>query len=342
MRISTSFTSVSWIPSEAIPGIWRVPMALGIAHWDPPPPPRIDELEALRAADRFRFANRLEAWIEIEDGRITDAGYGGGSAGLMGSTTARLRVGTITLAGVSFPELRSEPAYRDDAVRFVQTVGGRTGFPLPRAVNRPPFVQFLAPPVWTTLAVTMHVDGRVDPEVVGASAFPRHWFYDAGGAVVLKSGVADWQHWSGDTLTDRSPWADHDEEVLVAAAESALERNLSALIMRGGEKPRYRRIAAAETLTEQGEPGDEVYLVLDGVLDVEVDGEIVAEVGPGAILGERAALEGGRRTSTLRARTRCRVAVAETTQLDRAALEELAKGHRRETAGVDSGGAPVA
>ena len=54
-------------------------------------------------------------------------------------------------------------------------------------------------------------------------------------------------------------------------------------------------------LTEQGQQGDEVFLLLDGVLAVEVDGEPLADVGPGAILGERAALEGGARTSTLRA-----------------------------------------
>ena len=37
-------------------------------------------------------------------------------------------------------------------------------------------------------------------------------------------------------------------------------------------------------LTEQGDEGNELYL-LDGVLAVEVDGETVAEIGPGAILG---------------------------------------------------------
>jgi CRP-like cAMP-binding protein len=54
------------------------------------------------------------------------------------------------------------------------------------------------------------------------------------------------------------------------------------------------------------------------------------EVGPGAILGERAVLEGGRRTATLRALTKCRVAVATADQVDHAALEELSAGHKRE------------
>lgn len=112
--------------------------------------------------------------------------------------------------------------------------------------------------------------------------------------------------------------------------ETALERELSATIMRGRARPRPRRLAAGETLTEQGAPGGELYLLLDGVLRVEVDGEAVAEVGPGAILGERAVLEGGRRTATLRAVTACKVAVAAPDQVDRGALVEVARGHRRE------------
>jgi CRP-like cAMP-binding protein len=70
--------------------------------------------------------------------------------------------------------------------------------------------------------------------------------------------------------------------------------------------------------------------VLDGVLSVQIDGEPLAELGPGAILGERAVLEGGVRTASLVASTACRVAVARADQVDRAALEELAQGHRRE------------
>jgi CRP-like cAMP-binding protein len=65
------------------------------------------------------------------------------------------------------------------------------------------------------------------------------------------------------------------------------------------------------------------------VLRVEEDGRRLAEYGPGALLGERAHLEGGRRTSTLVAVTPCRVAVVEAAQLDREALHELSKDHRR-------------
>ncbi len=73
-----------------------------------------------------------------------------------------------------------------------------------------------------------------------------------------------------------------------------------------------------------------MYLVLDGVLRVEVDGVRLAEYGPGALLGERAHLEGGTRTSSLVAVTECRVASVPAESLDRDSLEELSTGHRRE------------
>jgi CRP-like cAMP-binding protein len=73
-----------------------------------------------------------------------------------------------------------------------------------------------------------------------------------------------------------------------------------------------------------------MYVLLDGVLSVEVDGASVAQVGPGAVIGERALLEGGVRTATLRALTPSKVAAASGAELSPAMLSELAAGHRRE------------
>ncbi len=100
--------------------------------------------------------------------------------------------------------------------------------------------------------------------------------------------------------------------------------------MHGGAKPRIERFPAAAALVGQGDRGTDVCLVLDGVIRVERDGERLAEYGPGALLGERAHLEGGLRTSSLVAVTPCRVAAVDASQLDRSALEELSGGHRRE------------
>jgi CRP-like cAMP-binding protein len=117
---------------------------------------------------------------------------------------------------------------------------------------------------------------------------------------------------------------------LATAVETALERELSGTIMRGGAEPKIRKIKEGKTLVEQGDAGEEMFLVLDGVLSAEVDGEAVAELGPGSVLGERSILEGGRRTATLRAVTSCKVAVARTVDIEPSVLEELREGHRRE------------
>ena len=74
-------------------------------------------------------------------------------------------------------------------------------------------------------------------------------------------------------------------------------------------------------------PQDDITSVM---MAAEVDGEQLAELGPGAVLGERASLDGGVRTATLRAVTDCKVAAVPADAIDRHALIELADGHRRE------------
>jgi hypothetical protein len=327
MRIESSVLSLSWIPSEMIPSPARIPFDRGLMHYDEPPPELIEDVEALRRADRFRFANELSAWIEVDSGRVTD--YGQDGRGYIGVTRLRVRSRDVTFAAVGFPELRPAPAVADDHVRFSQTFGGRTGIPAPRPVPRKPFVQWAAPAVWTTLSLTLYADGRAERALAGASSMPRHWVYDHERRLVAKSSVVDMTTWLRDAFGTRTPWGDQDSPAMVAAAETALERQLSAVIMRGGT-PAVRTLAPGATLVEQGEPGRELFLLLDGVLTVVVDGRDIAEVGPGAVVGERALLEGGVRTSTLRAATPCRVAVASAEALDRAALAELSGSHRRE------------
>jgi Cyclic nucleotide-binding domain len=309
MRHERSVTAISWIPSEAITGLPKLPFELGVGHYDEPPPDHIGahDLDMLREADRFREANFLRAWIEVEDGRIVDHGHSGDA--LVGSTTFRFGSRTIVLPGVAFETLRPEPEVRDDSVRFVQTVGGRAGFPAPRRVRGLPFFRIHSATAWTTLALTVNADGSSKHELVGASPFPRHWIYDTLGNLVQKSGTVDFKRWYRESHGERTPWGDEDSPALAAPAETELERALSSSLMAAEAPIARRRLAPGETLVEQGEPGEELYLVLDGVLDVEIDGAKVAELGPGAIAGERAAFEGGVRTATLRAATPARVAV---------------------------------
>jgi hypothetical protein len=293
MRHESSITSLSWIPSEAVEGSTRLAFDAGITHYDDPPPDQIDDLEALRVADRFRFANVLRGWIEVGDGgEITGCGYAGG--GLMGSTTVR--------------------------------VGGL------RRRFQAPFVQWQAPLVWTTLSLTLHADGRAESTVTGASSFPRHWIYDHRGALSHKSGLTDFRDWYRSAFGRHSPWGDTDSPALITAVGTALERTLSVQLMHGSVKPRISKLKAGDELARQGAPGTDAYLVLDGVIRIDRNGEPLAEYGPGAMLGERAHLEGGLRTASMIAVTACRIAAVDAAELDHAALEELAGGHRREDA----------
>jgi hypothetical protein len=323
MRIESSVTSLSWIPQGATEGFNRLTFGLlRVAHFDPPPPEVLGDLDELQATDRFRFANRLEAWVEVQDGRIVDAGQAGG--GHINVTKVGYGPASIAFTPVAMPDLRPDPEIGPSWARFVQTAGGGTGFPTPRRVRQPPYVQIAPAIPWTTLDLTIHADGTAEHRLVGASSFPRHWVYDHSGRLVAKSGFIDYDTWWREAFGTHTPWGAEDSAPVVTAVESALERQLSVAVI--DAKPRFRRLQAGRTLVEQGERGEELFLLFDGVLRVEVDGKPVAEVGPGAILGEMALLRDGRRMATLRAVTPCRVAVVPKDQIDRPALEELAKG----------------
>jgi hypothetical protein len=113
MRFESSVTSVSWIPSESVSGPYEALFAVGASHSDNPPPDVIKdpaELDALHAAERFRFANRLTAWIEVENGHVTDAGYSG--RGYISRTSFGWGPHReVTFAPAEFPELRTDPRH---------------------------------------------------------------------------------------------------------------------------------------------------------------------------------------------------------------------------------------
>jgi hypothetical protein len=328
MRIESSVTSITWIPSEAIEGMPKLPFEVGVAHYDDPPPDRIDDLNALRDADAFREANELRAWIDVQGGKITDYGYRG--RGLIGVTRLKLAGREASFPAVKFPLLQAEPEIGPDWARFVQTAGGRMGLPSPRRVRGKPFFQIASASAWTTLSLIVYADGTSKHSLEGASPFPRHWIYDRDGKLVEKSATIDFETWYRESHGKGTPWGEEDSPAFTTAVESELERELSHALMRGGGKPKRRKLEPGEMLVQQGEEGQDLFLLLDGMLDVEVGGQVVAEVGPGTILGERALLEGGRRTSTLRAATPARVAVISPADVDEAALPELARAHRAE------------
>jgi Cyclic nucleotide-binding domain len=330
MRIESSVTSVSWIPSAAVAGTAKIPFGAGVMHYDDPPPEQLKDLDAAVGPEGARFANELRAWIEVADGKIT--GYGQGGAGRISNTLFRLGGMQVLFVAVGFPDLRPDPVVGEDFVRFTQTAGGRPGMPAPRLVKDAPFVKIQGPAVWTTLALTLYADGSTGHELVGATSFPRHWIYGADGKLAGKSALIDFKTWYRTATLARSPWRRHENAVLAAEAETPLERRLSELIMQGGlgPKPKPAKVRAGKAIITEGEAADDLVLLLDGMAEVEANGTALARLGPGAVFGERASVDNVRRTATVRALTDCHVVSYPAAVLSVKDLRELATGHHRE------------
>ncbi|MEO8695855.1 MAG: cyclic nucleotide-binding domain-containing protein [Acidimicrobiales bacterium] len=212
----------------------------------------------------------------------------------------------------------------------MQTAGGRPGFSLLKPTLRWPFLVTRPFTIWTTLKLTIDVNGTGKGELVGASPFPRHWVYDHDGALVSKSALTRNQVWARTIFGSHTPWGGQDQVPDVAEAETHLERAMADQVMHREERPAIRELRAGDFLFRQNDQATSVALVLDGILEVRVDGRVVGHVGPGSVVGERAPLEGGRRTADLRATTDARVADVPEGTFDLERLSELAQGHHRE------------
>jgi flavin reductase (DIM6/NTAB) family NADH-FMN oxidoreductase RutF len=75
---------------------------------------------------------------------------------------------------------------------------------------------------------------------------------------------------------------------------STLPDELLARILDAGEERRY---ATGDSIVLAGEPGDELYVLLEGSVRVERDGVLVRALSEGELFGEIAVLDGGRRTA---------------------------------------------
>jgi Cyclic nucleotide-binding domain len=311
MRIESSVTAITWLPFAALDSLPELPLGIAVAHHDEPPPRMLGDLDELRDADRFREANELRGWIEVEAGRVVDYGWDG--RGLVPGAGLDLDADQILFPAIEFPVLQPEPELGDGVVRFEQTVGGRIGFPVPRPLRGRGYFHIGSALAWTTLELVIRADGSSDGRLVAASPFPHHSLYDDEGTFVSERGLTDFDGWYRE-WHDESPWTGDE-----------LEDELDRVAIRSGARVRRRRLDRGETLVEQGASGTDMFLLLEGLLDVEIDSEPVARVGSGAVLGELALLGDGRRTATLRAATHARVAVLTATHR----LAELALARRQ-------------
>ena len=209
MRIQSSVTAITWLPFAALDALPELPIGIAVAHHDEPPPVVLGDLDELRDADRFREANQLDGWIEVERGRIVDYGREGRSV----VTGAGLDFdgGQIAFPAIEFPVLRPEPELGDGFVRFQQTVGGRIGFPVPRPLRGRGYFHIGSAQAWTTLELIIRADGSTDRRLVASSPFPHHSLYGDEGRFISDHGLTDFVGWYRE-WHDESPWTGDELE----------------------------------------------------------------------------------------------------------------------------------
>ena len=272
MRLESSVTSVSWIPSEAVTARAQGHVR-GRRHALRRSAARRDRRPRGAGAPRrrFRFANHLAAWVEVEGGKIVDAGYSGG--GVHGTHHRAPRPTAPTFEPVPLPDIRHEPEIGETSVRVrADHAAGAPASPRRGGCKHPPFVQFKRADGVDDAGAHDPRRRHVEFEVLGASKFPRHWVYDDDGKLAAKVGLANFKEWYRDAFGKHTPWGDAG---LAGARHRGRDRARARALghdhARRRASPRSARSRRASALVEQGEPGDELFLLLDGVLAV-IDG----------------------------------------------------------------------
>ena len=70
----------------------------------------------------------------------------------------------------------------------------------------------------------------------------------------------------------------------------------------------FKAFNAGDVIFEEGAPGDVMYVVQEGEVDIVVNGQVVETVDEGNILGELALIDNRPRSATALAKTDCKLA----------------------------------
>ena len=93
----------------------------------------------------------------------------------------------------------------------------------------------------------------------------------------------------------RDAWLDHLAQVpLFAECDKRQLQQVAAAAVEISIDP-------GKVLVREGEPGHECFVIVSGTATVSRDGSTIANLGPGAVVGELAPLTGGVRTATVTA-----------------------------------------
>ena len=86
-------------------------------------------------------------------------------------------------------------------------------------------------------------------------------------------------------------------------------------LFRGSRK--VRKIGSGQTLFKMGDAGTEMFVVLEGSVEILLGKTIVEIVRPGGIVGEMALIDDERRSATVVTRTQCEVVALSKVDFDR-------------------------
>ena len=98
-------------------------------------------------------------------------------------------------------------------------------------------------------------------------------------------------------MARHDPFVDHLQQVTLFAACSRKDLHKLAHLSED------RRVAAGTTIVNEGDDGNEFFVILDGTARVSRQGRKIATLGPGSGFGELALLENAPRNATVVADT---------------------------------------
>ncbi|PQO32053.1 hypothetical protein DTL21_17580 [Bremerella cremea] len=115
------------------------------------------------------------------------------------------------------------------------------------------------------------------------------------------SGFFAWLMWRA-IYVEKMPGLDRKIRVFIDWMKDIfLPRDITQLNVHDEQQVRREHLAAGQTLFHQGDFGDRLYFVVDGEVEVEVDGNVIATTGKGDVIGEMALLAHKARSATVRA-----------------------------------------